>query len=214
MSKGLHRESESRTRILGVALDLFHKQGVHATSVDEILKQSGTGKSQFYHYFKSKEGLVHAVLQYFYELLKTNRAPMKSKVESWEDLEEWFGFFLGFQRQVNCERSCPIGTIGNDLSNGQELLRQDVRLIFDLMSRSLVDFFNVLKGRKQLAPGVDAQALADFCLCIMQGGLLVGKVRRDTHPFENSVHHAVRYLKTLTRVRAKTRRAEIIEPGA
>jgi AcrR family transcriptional regulator len=39
------------------AADLFHKQGVHATSPDEVIEASNTGKGQFYHYFKSKEGL-------------------------------------------------------------------------------------------------------------------------------------------------------------
>lgn len=185
--------------MIRVALDLFHKKGVHSTSVDEVLTQSGTGKSQFYHYFKNKEGLIHAVLMHFYGLLKSNRAPLKSKVESWQDLQEWFGFFLTFQKGTNCERSCPVGTIGNDLVNEQELLRQDIRLIFDLMSRSLVDFFNVLKGKKQLPAGTDPQALADFCFCIMQGGLLVGKVRREAEPFENSVSHALKYLKSLTK---------------
>ena len=63
----MRRESEkgaaTRLRILGTAADLFHKQGVGATSPDEILEASRAGKGQFYHYFGSKEGLVHQVLQ-------------------------------------------------------------------------------------------------------------------------------------------------------
>jgi len=181
-----------------VAFDLFHRQGIHATSVDQVLEASQTGKSQFYYYFKNKEGLIHAVLEAIYERLKTHQTPYKSKIESWPDLEGWFNHFLKFQQVTNCERSCPVGTIGGDLENGQQLLRQDARLIFDLMSRSLVDFFQQLKGRNQLRAGCEPQALADFCFTVMQGGLLVGKVRRETAPFENSVHHAMQYLKHVT----------------
>src|SRR5437870_3290360 len=128
----------TKTRMIRAAFDLFHKQGVHATSVDEILEASGTGKSQFYYYFKNKEELIHEVLIFFYDKMKSG-VGVKYKIESWEDLRKWFQSFIGFQKQVHSERMCPIGTIGSELSNGQQLLRQDVRLIFELMSRPLID---------------------------------------------------------------------------
>jgi AcrR family transcriptional regulator len=45
-------KTSTKDRILAVALDLFHENGINATSVDDILEASGTGKSQFYYYFK------------------------------------------------------------------------------------------------------------------------------------------------------------------
>jgi TetR/AcrR family transcriptional regulator, transcriptional repressor for nem operon len=196
------RGAETRQRMIRTAIDLFHRHGIHATSVDQILEQSGTGKSQFAHYFKNKEGLIHAVLQSFYGKLRANESPFKMTIESWQDLEEWFHQFVRYQQRTGCERSCAVGTIGADLSSDQELLRQDARMAFDLMSRPLVNFFTVLKARKQLRPGCEPQALADFCFSIMQGGLLVGKIRRETEPFENSIHHALKYLKSVAGHRA------------
>lgn len=140
---------------------------------------------------------MHAVLQYFYELLRNNKLPGKHTIESWEDLENWFRFFIAFQQAIHCERSCPIGTIGNDLSHDQELLRQDVRLIFEWMRNSLSRFFNGLKAKEEIPTSVGPDALADFCFTIMQGGLLVSKVQRESAPFENAVTHALAYLKSL-----------------
>ena len=79
----------TRMRIIQAAADLFHKQGVHATSPDDIIEASNTGKSQFYHYFKNKEGLVHEVLQTHLEAIRTGKAPVNYEIESWEDLERW-----------------------------------------------------------------------------------------------------------------------------
>ncbi len=53
------RAKVTRLKIIQSAFDLFHNQGVNATSIDEILESSGTGKSQFYYYFESKDALVH-----------------------------------------------------------------------------------------------------------------------------------------------------------
>jgi len=63
--------ADTRLRILKTAADLFHQQGVRATSPDQIIEKSGTGKGQFYHYFKNKEGLVHEVLQAIWTPLET-----------------------------------------------------------------------------------------------------------------------------------------------
>ena len=52
MTKRSSQGSETRLRIIGAAADLFRKQGVHATSPDDVIEASHTGKGQFYHYFK------------------------------------------------------------------------------------------------------------------------------------------------------------------
>ena len=48
----------TKNKIVAVALDLFHENGINATSVDDILEASGTGKSQLYYYFKSKASIT------------------------------------------------------------------------------------------------------------------------------------------------------------
>ena len=60
------RGKKTKLKMIQAAMDLFHAQGVRATSPQDVMDRTGTGKSQFYHYFGSKEGLVHETLQYFY----------------------------------------------------------------------------------------------------------------------------------------------------
>ena len=63
------RGAGTRFRIIHAAADLFHRQGVVATSPDQVIAASETGKGQFYHYFGSKEGLVHEVLRFIRDRL-------------------------------------------------------------------------------------------------------------------------------------------------
>jgi len=44
------------------AADLVYDRGVAGTSLDEVLAASRTSKSQLYHYFADKDGLVRAVI--------------------------------------------------------------------------------------------------------------------------------------------------------
>lgn len=110
------RGAATKLRIIRTACDLFHKQGVGATSPDEIIEASGTGKGQFYHYFKSKEGLIHEVLQHHLEAINSGTAGVGYEIESWEDLERWFLAHLELQKSFRMTRGCPFGTVGNEVT--------------------------------------------------------------------------------------------------
>lgn len=77
--------TSAQERILTAAWDLIHEHGFDGTSVDDILKRSNTGKSQFYHYFGSKEGLVHAMLGEARKLIKEGNIEGLSPIENWSD---------------------------------------------------------------------------------------------------------------------------------
>jgi AcrR family transcriptional regulator len=199
MTKRSSQGAETRLRIIGAAADLFHKQGVHATSPDDIIEVSGTGKGQFYHYFKSKEGLVHEVLQTHLEAIRTGSAPLKYDIESWEDLERWFRAHLELQRSFRMTRGCPFGTIGNEVTENDELIRQDLCLIFEVVRSKLSAFFIKQKAKGAIPKTADEGALADFCIATVQGAMLMGKIERSPRPVETTVAEALRHLRNSVR---------------
>jgi AcrR family transcriptional regulator len=48
---------------MGVAADLFYKQGYRATGVNEVIEKSGVAKATFYSHFPSKDDLALAYLR-------------------------------------------------------------------------------------------------------------------------------------------------------
>ena len=181
-------------RIIQAAADLFHKQGVHATSPDDIIEASNTGKSQFYHYFKNKEGLVHEVLQTHLEAIRTGKAPVNYEIESWEDLERWFMAQLELQKRFRMTRGCPFGTIGNEVAESDELIRQDLSLIFEVVKNKLAAFFIKEKAKGGIPLGTDEEALADFCIATVQGAMLMGKIKRSSRPVEMTIREALSHI--------------------
>jgi len=187
--------AETRLRIIQVAADLFHKQGVRATSPDEIIEASATGKGQFYHYFKSKEGLVHEVLQTHLAAIKNGTAPVNYEIHSWQDLEQWFQTHIDLQKRFDMTRGCPFGTVGNELTEHDGLIRQDLSLLFEIMKNKLATFFVKEKAKGQLTNDANEEHLAAFCIATMQGAMLMGKIERNSHPVETAVREALMHLK-------------------
>ena len=189
------RGEETRQRIIQAAFDLFHKQGVAGTSPDDVIEKSGTGKGQFYHYFKSKEGLVHAVLQAFVEEIRKGRSPFCFEINDWKDLHRWFLVQLDIQKRYNMSRGCPIGTIGNGLAEDDELIRQDLNLAFELMKKHVLAFFVREMAKGRIVSGMNADQLADYCLIVMQGAMLMGKIRKDSETVERMIRVALDHVQ-------------------
>ncbi len=189
------RGADTRMRIIRTAADLFHQRGARATSPDEIIEASRTGKGQFYHYFKSKEGLIHEVLQTYLEEIKSGTSRVSYEINSWAELEQWFLAHLELQKNYDMTRGCPFGTLGNEATQNDELIRQDVSLIFEVVKNKLAAFFLREKAKGRLARKASEESMADFCIATIQGAMLMGKIKRSRQTVETTVHEAVAHLK-------------------
>jgi len=190
------RGAETRMRIIRTAADLFHKQGARLTSPDEVIEASRTGKGQFYYYFGSKEGLIHEVLQTYRQEIETGAAPVNYEIETWRDLEKWFIDQVDLQKGYEMTRGCPFGTLGNEVTVADELVRQDLSLIFEIIKSKLAAFFVKEKAKGKLVENADPASLADFCIGAIQGAMLMGKIKRSSQAVESTVQEALAHLRS------------------
>ncbi|QJC54052.1 TetR/AcrR family transcriptional regulator [Paenibacillus albicereus] len=58
MNKKQQQTEQTRKRIADAARALFVQKGYKATSIDEIVKATGSSAGNIYYHFKSKEGLI------------------------------------------------------------------------------------------------------------------------------------------------------------
>ncbi len=58
-------DMDARTRLLEAGAALFAEKGFKGASVREICDQAGTGNNMIHHYFGSKKGLLHVLMDQF-----------------------------------------------------------------------------------------------------------------------------------------------------
>ena len=92
-------------------------------------------------------------------------------------------------------RGCPFGTIGNELTENDELIRQDLCLIFEVVRGKLSAFFVKQKAEGAIPKTADQGVLADFCIATVQGAMLMGKIERSTRPVETTVTESLAHLR-------------------
>lgn len=76
--------SQTRSRIVSAAWNLFYRYGYENTTIDDIVELSQTSKGSFYHYFSSKDSLLSSLSVLFddkYEELMDTMAPELDPME-------------------------------------------------------------------------------------------------------------------------------------
>ena len=91
--------SSKRDHLIDTALQLFSRDGFHATGIDKILRESGVAKMTLYNHFRSKDELILAVLRrrdetfrnWFMRTVEASTdSPRQRLLAIFDVLEQWF----------------------------------------------------------------------------------------------------------------------------
>ena len=94
-SEGAKRRPDRRSRILQAALDLFHRNGYHATGMDEIGAAAGISGPGIYRHFESKEQiLATGIREALTAGLERNRAILAGRASPREALDGLIASFV------------------------------------------------------------------------------------------------------------------------
>ena len=78
--------SNTRSKIVTAAWELFYEHGYDNTTVDDIVERSGTSKGSFYHYFAGKDALLSSLSTLFDEKYQTLVPEMDPEMSAFDRL--------------------------------------------------------------------------------------------------------------------------------
>ena len=78
--------NQTKSKIVSAAWQLFYDQGFANTTVDEIIRLSGTSKGSFYHYFEGKDALLETLSLIFDEKYEELQQEMDEDMDAVEAL--------------------------------------------------------------------------------------------------------------------------------
>lgn len=184
------RGRAARARIVESAARLMHVNGVAATSVDDVLAAAGAGKSQFYHYFRSKDELVRAVLDFQAALGEEEQSMILTASPGWDGIRRWLDAVVEGQRRTGYSGGCPVGSMAAEMSEREPGLRRRLAEVLSRKQELLAAHLEGLRARGQLREEADPAVLAAFTVATLQGGLLMASVSKDPDVLERSIDEA------------------------
>nr|WP_305880024.1 TetR/AcrR family transcriptional regulator [Siccirubricoccus soli] len=146
-------------RVREAAKDLFYRQGIHATGVEEVCRVAGTTKMGLYRSFPSKDALVEAVLEEQCEageaLYDETMALPDPRQRPWHYVEQAAALLRspGF-------RACPMAIVTVEFPDAEH------------PARKLIDKHRQIKRdrlRRMCAEAGAAESLGDTLLLLLEG---------------------------------------------
>jgi AcrR family transcriptional regulator len=191
----------TRAAIIDAATTMMYENGVAATSLDDILAASGTGKSQLYHYFSNKSELVVAVVERQLERVLAAQ-PGLADVDSIEGIERWARAVLRAHRQPGGPFACPLGSIAAELKN-DPAFRPALAAAFARWERPFADGFRKMQKCGELDRREKPDRLAATIVAALQGGMLLARISEDITPLRDAINLAVDNI-----------RSRLVDPGS
>ncbi|MEU7888751.1 TetR/AcrR family transcriptional regulator [Microbispora bryophytorum] len=102
------RGAATRERIIATAADLMHRQGVTATTLDQVVDTCGVSKSQLYHYFPDKEALVAEVIATQANRVLSAQKQLLEQLHTMQELDKWRDALVSGLSERGYR--CPIGS--------------------------------------------------------------------------------------------------------
>jgi len=187
--------TERRSQILDAAAALIAEHGFTSTSVDDVIKGAKlSGKSHFYHYFKSKDELGYEVLNRQFERFSERglailREPM---IDPLERLNLFIDAVVALQAESGGRRGSPFGNLAAELADAHEGFRVRIEAVFERWASQIRSL--LWEARPQLQDDVDAVRLSRFIIAALEGAVLMTRVKRDMAVLEGIAFDLKRFI--------------------
>jgi TetR/AcrR family transcriptional repressor of nem operon len=173
------RGRATRQRILQAATDLISEHGVAGTSLDDVRALAQASKSQLYLYFPDRDALLREVAESTCDAVIDTQADTLSGFDSIAGIKRYLDATVALQAEQDQPTGCPIASLAGQLADHDEQTRLILADGMDRWEQGLRNGLETMHGRGELKANADPAALANQCLVILQGGLLLTQVRRD-----------------------------------
>ena len=176
----------TRRRLLDAAEAAILAKGFGATSIDELIAAVGITKSGFFYHFKDKGELAKALMLRY---LENDNAILDDLFSRAEELNEdpLHGFLVGLKFFAEMMADLPEahpGCLAASFCYQEQLFKQEIR---DLNAGGILAWRRRFREKldrivERYPPRgeVDLDALADMAASLVEGGIILTRVLRDT----------------------------------
>ena len=189
--------TDTRSRIVGAAMELFWLKGYGSTSIADILARAGVNSGSLYHFFPGKQDLLVAVLDAY----RDGIGPMLLE-PAWggvaDPIDKIFALLARYRAlivETDCLYGCPIGSLALELHEPDPAVRERIAGNFDGWTAAVEACLEAAGDR--LPASADRKALAEFVLTVMEGAVMQARTHRDVAYFDRAVAQLRLFLDSL-----------------
>lgn len=189
--------SETRERLCEVAQRLMVEKGYPATSIDEICALAGVTKGSFFHYFNSKDHLGRELLERY---LATRMAEHEALAMEPDPLRRLYGHLDAMIRRAGDPanvRGSLLGIFAQELCATNPEIGQRCAEAFRRWADQMAGDLDEAQALYPPRLPVASRSLADHFVAVVEGSLILARVRDEPRIMQQNLRHFRDYVEML-----------------
>jgi TetR/AcrR family transcriptional regulator, transcriptional repressor for nem operon len=179
-------KQDTKQTLLNVGTDLIFRKGYNHTGLNEVLEVAEVPKGSFYYYFDNKEDFALQALDQFAARHKVRREGFlhDETLPPLSRLRAFFDWYIGELESVAYIQGCPLGNLGQELSNQNETMRLHISETMSVVANDVAQCLLAAQQAGEINPVLDVQELAAFIYNSWQGAMLRMKITKSAGPLK------------------------------
>lgn len=190
---------KTRESLMEAAFQLVRRQGLSATSVDEICAAAGVSKGAFFHYFKSKDELAAAAAHHWSAVTGAffEAAPYHQPGDPLERLLAYIELRRDMMAGDIAEFTCFAGTMAQEAWATSPAVRAATWDSMAGHAEALVADIEAAKAARGIGDSVNAESLALHIVAVTQGAFILVKASGEAETGRETLRHLKTYVEML-----------------
>ena len=190
------KQRDTKTLILDVAQDLIQRLGVNCMSYQDISKSVGIRKASIHTHFPKKDDLLVALVdRYSDRFLRIVDGILASGDTPEVKLRRYCGLFETTLSSGNQDRACLCAMLGAEFESLNNPLVERVRSFYQANEERLMIMLNAGCQDGSFRINGDLQTMANLIFGLLEGGMLVARVRGGSAQFHKVIEELMQLVK-------------------
>lgn len=188
----------TRDCIIEAAAPVFNKYGYLGTSLSDVLKQTTLTKGAIYHYFKNKDDLALAALEY--NLTRASKLNFGSVKEKTHSCDKLIAFACTFKNNYNLMKKmggCPVMNAAVDSDDSNKLIKNSVCSFINMWRTSIIKIIEQGIAKNEIRADVNAEDISLNFVSLIEGALAMSKVTEDKSFIDKAVDLVVSLIEEM-----------------
>jgi len=176
----------TKQRILDAAERLVIENGYAATSLDEVIAESGTSKGAFFHHFASKLDLASSLVDRYAaaDITHLEQAAARAQAASNDPCERVIAFVRVFEDSADelmaAQSSCLYVSILTERQLARSGTSEQIVQAIEAWRHTLSGMLREALGTLPTNPAINTEALADHVFVTFEGAFILSRSTDDS----------------------------------
>ncbi len=194
----MSKAQQTKQQIIEKAAILFNQNGYVGTSISDIIRVSGVGKSSIYSHFRNKDEIAIAAFDHtLHSIVQAVMQNVEQQNTAIDRLTAFVDTFRGFTTQPIGVGGCPILNTAVESDDTHPELRLHAQQALNQILALVGSIIELGIRQGEIVATTDIEQVSTVILATIEGAIMISKLYGNDLYLDRAISHLHQYINDL-----------------